>query len=107
MLSKLFEGEYVDASSIYAKILHLNNQLQASDPLIALFLTWTSNYLLRIVLNLDFEAVLETRVSLVLFEISIVYRKISNLGQRDLIEGIFRDTYNTNFLHEESLHFHV
>ena len=39
MLSKLFEGEYVDASSIYAKILHLDNQLQASDPLIALFLT--------------------------------------------------------------------
>ena len=81
--------------------------MEATDPLLPFFFTCASNYLRWIVLDLDFEAVLEYSVSLVPFEVSLFYRVICNLCYRDLVEGVLRDAFNTDFLYKERLDFHV
>ena len=61
----MLKGEYVDFPLVNAKILHLNNELEATYPLISVLFARTGHDFQWIILYLNTEAVLEAWVSFI------------------------------------------
>ena len=81
----------------------MDDQREASDPLVTFFLGGTCYHFRRIILDLDPETESEALFDFIAFAVGVSDDVVTELGHRDLTEGVLAYTAHAKLLHEQRL----